>query len=93
MIPSDSNKSLKRETFLLPVNSEIFRQLSFAEPIKKENVRSVNSKGLIPVYKNKKMHHNFAHRKCPLLLCLTLSFIIFAIFQAILYSLMFSECK
>jgi hypothetical protein len=69
---------------ILPADFETVKQLSFAEPLKTNNIMFFK-----PIPK----HVNRGSYKCPVVLWITVFFLIFALFQAILTIFLFSECK
>jgi hypothetical protein len=69
---------------ILPADFETVKQLSFAEPLKTTNIMPFK-----PIPKNV----NRGSYKCPVVLWITVFFLIFALFQAILLIFLFSECK
>jgi hypothetical protein len=81
--------SPNKDNLLLPVDQKTLRQLSFAEPIKKSNILSPADEESILIPTKSKTNNRF----CAVILWLTLLMLIFLIFQAALYAILFSECR
>ena len=82
--------SLNKENSLLPVDRETLRQLSFTEPIKKSNIKPINEEIILRPKNHKINSHG---RFCAVSLWLTILMLIFLILQAILFAILFSQCK